>query len=279
MAPIILTFHTFDTSQSWFELQYELNDINITSYVQNFKNYNDFQIIENNSFVFPFGWINTYFIRNYVYHNWNIFVPKLYRLLLKIMKHPNSKNILYLYDGPDYHCDQYDLTGMTSFTSSSFQISILLHGQYSDSEFKMSSYLFKETIQNYQIYYVKDKTAMLSTNLTCVKNSVFLCGFNFIVSKNLYVNITFSYKFLGPNVGYCKYGGLSVYEYVNSTMKEVFLSCDNWFSMPLNLQPNINLVSNTQHLFLTFYSYMPYSEIEVQLQIESSSCQGLIIER
>ena len=175
MAPVILTFHRFDSSQSWFELQYELNDINITSYIQNFKNYNDFHIIENNSFVFPFGWINTYLIRNYKYHNWNIFVPKMYRLFLKIMKHPNSKNILYLYDGPDYHCAQYDLTGMTSFTSSSFQISILLHGQYSDSEFKMSSYLFKETIQNYQIYYEKDKTAMLSTNLTCFEFSGFMC--------------------------------------------------------------------------------------------------------
>ena len=143
----------------------------------------------------------------------------------------------------------------------------------------MNNILFKETIQNYQIYFVKNKMEISSTNLTCVKNSMVLCPFNFILSKTLYINITFSIKYLGPNIGYCKYGGLSVYDYVNSTIKEVFLSCDNWFSMPLNLEPIITLVSSTEHLFLTFYSYMPYSEIEVQLQIESSSCQGLIIER
>ena len=55
-------------------------------------------------------------------------MPKMYKLFLKIMKLTNSKNILYLYDGPDYHSDQYDLTSITSITSSSFQVSILLLG-------------------------------------------------------------------------------------------------------------------------------------------------------
>ena len=239
----------------------------------------NFRLLRTIYFLFPFGWINRYLIRNYKYYNWNIFVPKMYKLFLKIMKHLNSKNILYMYDGPDYQCDWYDLTSITSITSSLFQVFILLHGQYSDTEFKMNSYLLKETIQNYQIYSVKNKMEIRSTNLTCVKNSVVFCAFNFIVSKNLYTNITFSFKYLGPNIGYSKYGGLSVYDYVNSTTKEVLLSCDNWFSLPLSSQPNRTLVSHTEHLFLTFYSYMPYSETEVQLQIESSSCQGLIIER
>ena len=279
MAPIILKYHTFGSSKSWFELQYELTDINITSYIMNYKIYREFKIIENKYFVFPFGWINKYLVRNHNYYNWNIFVTKMNKLFLKIMKHSNSKNIFYLYDGPDYHCDEYDLTYMASFTSSSFQVSILLYSQYDDIELKVNSYLFKEKIQNYQIYSVENRTEIISTNLKCVKDSIFLCVFKFIVYRNLHVNITLSFKYLGPNIGYCKYGGLSVYDYVNSTIKEVLLSCNNWFSQSLNLQPNITLVSTTEHSFLVFYSYMQYSEIEFQLQIETSSCKGVITQR
>ena len=144
IAPIILTFHTFDSSGSWFELQFELTDIDMTCYVLNYKNYTEFKVIEDNSFVFPFALINKYLIRNDIYYNWNIFVPKMYKLSLKIQKQPYWKNVLYLYNGPDYHSDQYDLTNMTLFTSSSFQVSILLNVLNSDIEMKFNSYFLKE---------------------------------------------------------------------------------------------------------------------------------------
>ena len=276
---VFVTFHTFDSSQSWFELQYELTDINITSYKLNYKNCNAFTIIENNSFVFPFGWINKYLIKIDSYYNWNIFVPKMYQLSLMLMKYCNRKNVLYLYDGPDYLSDQYDLTNMTLFTSTSFQISVLLHGYHSDIEINFNNFLSKEAIQNYKVYSVKNNLEIISTDLKCGKNSVILCAFNFIVNRNQYVNITLSFKYFGPNIGYCMYGGLSIYDYINSTIKEVLLLCDNLFSLPLSLQPNRNLISNTESLFLVFYSYILYSDIEVHLQKEPSSCQGVIIER
>ena len=275
IAPIILKFDTFDSSTSWFELLFEITEINMTSYILNNKINSEF----NSSFVFPFASINKYLIRNNNYYNWNIYVKKMYKLSLKLMKHSNQNNIWYLYDGPDYHSDQYDLSSMTLFTSSSFQVSILFHGYFNEIESNFHSYFFKEAIKNYKIYSVNNRLDIQSTDLNCADNLVNLCAFKFIVNRHLYVNITLSFKYLGPNVGYCKYGGLSVYDYVNNTIKEVLLSCDNWFTTSLNLQPNRTLVSSTDSLFLVLYSYNPYSEIEVQLQIKPSSCQGVILER
>ena len=205
----------------------------------------------------------------------------MYKLTLKLLKHPytHKKNIWYLYDGPGYHSDQYDLSSITSFTSSSFQVSILLHGQCNDLEINFSNYLLKEAINNYKVYYVNERMENMSVDFKCANKAVKLYAFKFIVKRHLYVNITFSFMFLGPNIGYSKYGGVSVYDYVNSTMNEMFLSCENWFSLPLSFQPNRTVVSSTESLFLMIYSYNPYSEIEFQLQVEPSYCQGVNIER
>ena len=156
---------------------------------------------------------------------------------------------------------------------------MLYYGQCSDIEVKFEHYLLRKAIQNYEEYFIRNKLEISSTILRCSNNSVILCAFKFIVNRNLHVNITFSFVYLGSNVGYCKYGGLSVYDYVNNIRKEVFLSCDNWFSLPLNLQSNRTIVSNTETVFLVFYSYIPHNEIIVKIQIESSSCQGINIER
>ena len=89
-----------------------------------------------------------------------------------------------------------------------------------------------------------------------------------------YVNVTLEYfNYSGPNVGYCKYGGLSVYDYVNNTKKEVLLMCKNWISA------RRIIISNAGSLFLVFYSYHPYSKINIQIRIESSSCQGVHLQK
>ena len=56
----------------------------------------------------------------------------------------------------------------------------------------------------------------------------------------------------GPNVGYCKYGGFSVYDYIDNTLMEVLLSCDNWFSVSSNLHFYRTIISNSESLFLVF---------------------------
>ena len=139
-----------------------------------------------------------------VNYNWNIFVAKMYKLSLKIQKLSKKKNISYLYDGPDYLSEQYDLTNMTLFTSSSFQVSILLYSHHSDIEMKFNS------------FFVQRSNSKLSNIFSerQVGNHKY---------RNLFVNITLSLRYLGHNTGYCKYGGLSIYDYLNKTKKEVLL--------------------------------------------------------
>ena len=244
-----------------------------------YKKYNEFKIIEKNSFLYPFSWIHKYIMKSNIYYNWNIFVSKMHKLLLKLRKDLNTNDTLYLYDGPDYYCNKYDFTIRRTVTSSSFQVSLLVQYHHKGINLYFKSYLHKNSIQNYKTYLVNDKFEKNSTNLKCSNKSPLLCAFNFKVNRPFYVNATFSFKYYRPNVGYCKYGGFSVYDYINTTLTEVLLSCDNWFSVSSNSQFYRNIVSSTENLFLVFYSYFPYSEIDFQLSIKPSSCQGEHLER
>ena len=86
IAPITLEFHTFESSVSYFEIQYQLTYLNLTTFLINLRNYSVFRNIENKSNIFPFSWIHKYVFRNDIYFNWNIFVPKMFKLSLNIIK-------------------------------------------------------------------------------------------------------------------------------------------------------------------------------------------------
>ena len=110
--------------------------------------------------------------------------------------------------------------------------------------------------------------------------SIVLCSLNLYVPRKSYINVTLlSLNFNGPNVGYCKYGGLAIYDYMRNTMKEVFLQCDNWFAMSSNDHFNKVIISNKWNIFLVFYSYEPYSDIDIKMIIEPTACQGIHIQR
>ena len=131
------------------------------------------------------------------------------------------------------------------FTSSSFQVSVIYQGDYSNIEMKFNTYIFKKALKNYGKYLVKDKFEISSRHLECANKSIVLCPFNIQVPRHSNINVSLlSLKYNGPNVGYCKYGGLAIYDYVRNTMKEVFLQCDNWFAMSSNDQFNKVIISN-----------------------------------
>ena len=101
-----------------------------------------------------------------------------------------------------------------------------------------------------------------------------LCAFKLHVPGTNFVNMTLlSFKYYEPNVGYCKYGGLSVYDYVHD-FKEVLLLCDNIFRVTFNIQPQ-QVLSSTQILFLIFYAYWPYSRVRLNITIEPTTCKGI----
>ena len=274
IAPITLTHHIFDLSLSYFELQYQLTNLNLTTSMINYRNYSVFRDIENKSNVIPFSWTHKYVFKNDIYYNWNIFVPKMFKLSLTLSKVLNEKEFFILYDGSDYQSMQYNITTTTPFTSKSFQVSILYHGSYSNIKINFKGYLTKIATTNSKTYMVKDSIQLASMDLKCVRRSMVLCAFNFNVIGHFFVNVTLlSFNYSGPNVGYCKYGGLSIYDNAKNATEEVLLLCNNWLSPSSNAKRTI--VSTTQSVYLVFYSYYPYSEITVQLRIQPSSCQGV----
>ena len=244
------------------------------------KYHNVIGIITSNSSFLAYSGIQKYTLMNDNYYTWNILVLKMYKLSIQLTRDIVSKGILYLYDGPDFRSHQYKIAAMTSFKSSSFQVSVLFQDIYNNIEMKFKSFIFVEVIKNYKKYTIKDKLAWSSWNFKCANKSVVLCAFNIHVPRYFYINVTLMYlNYIGPNVGHCKYGGLSIYDYVRNTMKEVVQTCKNMFPQSSNYQHSRVVISNKNNIYLIFYSYLPYSEIEMALIIEPTTCQGVHVQR
>ena len=274
---ITLAFHAFNYSSSYFVLQYQVTNDQLSTSMLTKKTYHDLKATFKNSFVF-----HKYVLAKNIYYNWNIFVSKMFKLSIILMKgNLDDKGSFYLYDGPDFHTNQYDATGLKTFTSSSFQVSVLFHGYFSDIAITFKSYIFKQAVQNFKKYLVKENCKLISSKLACSKQSVPICAFQLHVPRAFYVNVTLLYfNYSGPNIGYCQYGGLSIYDYVKKNIKEILLLCDNWLSISLMKEPNRMIVSNTENLFfVVLYSYFPHSMIKINLGIEKTSCQGLHLQR
>ena len=278
-APIILDFYTYYALKSFFKLEYQLSDYNMKSSMLMQKHHNAFDIIRGNSSVLRYSMIQKYTVMNNNYYNWNILVSKMLKLSIQITRALDRTSILYIYDGPDFHNHQQNMSTMTKFISSSFQVSVLFQDIYNTIQMKFKSHIFTETMQNNKEIAVKNKVKLSSSNFKCAKKSV-ICAFNIHVPRYLHINVTLlSLNYNGPNVGNCKYGGLSIYDYVENTMKEVFLTCDNMLPPLLTYQHSRVVISNKKNIFLIFYSYMPYSTIEMEMMIEPTICQGVHVQR
>ena len=279
-APITLYFYTYDSSRAYFLLHYQLSDCIMTNSMLMQKHHNVIGIITSNSSFLTCSVIQKYTLMNDNYYSWNILALKRHKLSIQSTRDTASKGILYLYDGPDFHNHQYDMTTMKTFTSSTFQVSVLFQDFYNNIEMKFKSLIFVEGIQNYKKYTVKDKLEWSSRNLKCAKESVVLCAFNIHVPRYFYINVTLlSLIYNGPDVGHCKYGGLSVYDYVRNTMKEVVQTCNSMFPLSSNYLHSRVVISNKNNIFLIFYSYLPYSEIDMEMIIEPTTCQGVHVQR
>ena len=207
-------------------------------------------------------------------YNRNIFVSKMYKIILKFLKGTKRTGALYLFDGPDFHSNQFDVANMTDFSSNSFQVSIMYLGYYDDIRITFSSDIAKYTLQNYNNSIVKHKFPLKSGDLGYTNLDNF-CAFNFQVTSDSYVNVTIlSFLYSGPNVGYCKYGGFSISDFVNNTLKEISLVCES-----LDTLTNRIIVSHTESLFLILYSYWPYSESNFSVTVQPTMCKGVHVQR
>ena len=94
-----------------------------------------------------------------------------------------------------------------------------------------------------------------------------------------HVNITISsFNFSGSNTGYCKYGGISIYDASKDKfdrLQEVLLLCNTTISF-LALQ---SIVSFRNNLYLILYSYSAHNNIDFNVIINPTGCQGVQVER
>ena len=274
-TPITLHFHTFVDSISYFIAQYQLTNYDLSTSVLTNKNYQDFQITDNIPFVF-----HKYVVAKHIYYNWNICVFKMFKIYITLKVIMDDKELLYLYHGPDFNADQYSASEIKTFEASSFQVSMLFYGTFSTIKMKFKGYISKEPLKLYETYYVTGSQELINTDLNCAKKPIAICAFNVYVPRSFYVNITLNYfNYVGPNIEYCKYGGLSIYDYVDKNLSEVLLLCQNWICTTSRSSPTRFILSNTQSLYVIFYSYSPYIKIMVNLRINSTSCKGVHLQK
>ena len=274
---INLRFHSFELSTSQFIMQFQLTNTILNTILHNFPNVQKFDTAEEKLFVLPFSWNTVYFIGNISYYTWGIFVPKMYKLIIQII---NVNKSLVLFDGPDFHSNKCKFANNSKITASSFQIFVLYKDYTKTIKMGFESRITKDKTDNYVNYTIKSKVIMNSNNISCMQSLNSLCAFKLLVPETYFVDISIlSLKYFGPNVGYCKYGGLSIYDHVDNTIKEVLLLCDNLFPISLSSQHKRVVVSSYESLFLIFYSYLPYGRIELSMVLEKSTCKGIHVLR
>ena len=123
---------------------------------------------------------------------------------------------------PDINSNQLHINTEETITGGTFQLLVLyLNTQNEDIEMIITNNILKNKIENHNnISNIKENIKLKSDNLPCVQLTNVLCAFKLHVPGTYFVNITLLLlKYYGPNVGYCKYGGLSVYDYVHTDKK------------------------------------------------------------
>ena len=199
----------------------------------------------------------------------------MFKLRLKLDHGTGSKMHLYLYDGPDFNSNHLNIKTGTTLLSSSFQVFLIRKTYHKEFKISFNSLLIKNQTKNYQKYIVNRRLENFY-NLVSTTQLDFLYAINFEALKGYHVNISIvSLKYSGSNVGYCKFGGLSVYDKVKGPLKEVFLSCDN---MSNDFGNERIIVSNKHSLYLIVYTYWPYSHIKLNITVQPTLCRGVYID-
>ena len=275
IPPIILEFCTFTASTSSFSLTFQITNSIFNTFMLMYSSGKQLSHIEGNSFVSPFSWIQNYAILSLCYYSYSIYVPKMFKLTLKLLHANGLKINLHVYDGPDFNSNHLNMKNGTIFLSTSFQV-FLICKKY-DKKFKVSfNSLFKKNqINNYNTVIVQRRLEHFYDVVPTVQSDS-LYAFNFEALKGYHVDISIvSLKYFGSNVGYCKFGGLSVYDKINGFLKEVFLSCNDISS---DFGNERIIVSNKHSLYLIVYTYWPYSHTKLNITVQPTVCRGVYID-
>ena len=252
--PIIFEFYTFQVSTSKIVLQYQITCNIFKSSLYRYKTYENLSYVESITFVNPFSWNHKFMLANICYYVWTIIVPKMFRVLVKIQQFMEEHKSLIPFDSPDFNSNQLDFDIQGIFTASFFQVLMLYVNKQVDIGLMFTNNILKYKVHKYYtVFKIKERIKLKSELLSCAHAPNVFCTLEVFAPRSYFVNITLiSLKYSGPNTGYCKYGGLSIYDNITSTMKEVLLLCNNKITDALNTQSKHYIVSSTQVHFLYF---------------------------
>ena len=247
-----------------------------------FKTKKNFNTIESLQYYSPFSWFTEYKVFNESFHNWNIFVEKMFKLKLQFIKLPVYIKQLVVYDGPDYNSKQYNASENKIILFTSFQCSVIFQGFIYPNEIDMAfqiTTLKKYKIPNYKNILITNQLMLQKLKRKTIQAQQFLHAYKFLVQRHFHINITISsFNFSGSNTGYCKYGGISIYdESMNKyeKLQEVLLLCNTTISFVASQ----SIVSFGSTLYLVIYSYSAQDDIDFNVVINPTVCQGIEIKR
>ena len=95
-----------------------------------------------------------YILSDVSHFTWNIVVPKMYKLVLKIFKIPLVNTSIIIFDGPDVNSNEVTIGNEEKFTPSFFQVLILyLHLQNKNVKITFTNNVLKDKIENHHNVY------------------------------------------------------------------------------------------------------------------------------
>ncbi len=187
-------------------------------------------------------------------------VSKLQKLQVKVLK----STALFLYDGPDALCGRLHPAVGRPLVASTFQALAQVVGVIFAIQ-QSFDYKGLSNIKNFQKIHLKNGSA--DVNRSCSGNH---CIFATHSAANINITLTFL-KYFGFSDNTCTFGGTAIFAQEQNENKEIITLCENITNQPQSIVLPGKLVTIVQ------YSYKPLSQIFEHIKLETTLCEGVVI--
>ena len=179
-----------------------------------------------------------------------------------------------VYDGPGYLSKSYIISDKYSkFLTSSFQclIKVISSNLKTDIDLQHSVYTYISFTRYTQTLILSDKEQKYYTYNSFENKSNFHKKLIFESGKNTHLSIKISkFHYIALHEDFnCKYGGVSMFDFILGNMEETRSDCTTRLDDQFNLQP---LNSKNNKTLVVIYSYYQYSNISISINITVIDC-------
>ena len=184
----------------------------------------------------------------------------------------NSSLKCTIYDGPGYLSKAYIIDDKYSkFVTSSFQFLINIISHNLSTEIQNSVFTYISFTRYTQTLIFSDREQKYYTYSSFEKRNNFHKKLIFQSKKHTHFNIKinkFCYIALHEDFN-CKYGGVSMFDFILSKMEETRSDCTTRLDDQFNLQP---FNSKNNKILILIYSHYQYSNISISINISVTDC-------